>query len=126
MSEPKEVNRPVESVLLSACDDWTGLWEVALDVREISLESREAEVRRLAIEALTHLLSQGWVRIGDLISDGFMPWDLSDAAIIRRIDEEWSALGRDPDIGEIGWLTTTAEGDAVSRRLAGHDDAARG
>jgi hypothetical protein len=45
---------------------------------------------------------------GHPAADGrhFVPWILPAEAAIGRIAVEWSALGREPDIGEIAWFTS--------------------
>jgi hypothetical protein len=61
------------------------------------------------------------IEVGDVGPAGFVPWTLPIDQIGQRIQSEWSALGRNPVPGDIGWLSNTAEGDrfrpsrAVSR-----------
>jgi hypothetical protein len=47
------------------------------------------------------------MKVGYPATDGrhFASWDLLSAQAVARIEKEWSALGRLPNIGEVAWFT---------------------
>lgn len=95
-------------VLLLVLDDWTGLWTLAREARELGVED-DAEVMEFALSALSVLLERDLVIIGDLRStDQFTPWATDVSESVGRVRRRWIELGRDPDIGEIAWLDMTS------------------
>ena len=54
---------------------------------------------------------EGLVGVGDVTAEGFRPWNLSMDEALKRIEHEWTSLGRWPQIGEICWLSNTEKGD---------------
>jgi len=114
MSELSEIQ---QAVLVEGLDDWVGLWTVAREVREGGGRASEV-VRQQVVDLIRQLNEAGYVRVGHPTSEGtFRAWKLSPAEAAERIGEEWSALGRDPDIGEICWLENTELGDEVARQV---------
>jgi len=89
-------------------DDHVGLWEIVRAVREDLGVSDNAEVRRLTLEVVASLLREHGLVAGKPTPDwrGFVPWPLSPEEAERRIEEEWAALGRDPNLWEIVWFDT--------------------
>ena len=85
--------------------DDLGLWSVVLKARQI-LRAGPGEVQSIVLSVLAQLMDSQEVAIGFPTEDGtgFVAWRMSPQAAIRRIELEWSDLGRDPDIGEIAWL----------------------
>jgi hypothetical protein len=45
-------------------------------------------------------------------------WGLSADDTIKRIEDEWRALGRSPNLGEVCWLELTDVGRAEARAVA--------
>lgn len=95
------------SVAIVVCreldDDYVGLWVIPWHIRRSIPRVSDEIVRHISIAVLVALLDNR-VSIGDL--DGntgtFDPWSGDEP--IGRVLEEWRALGRDPNIGEIAWL----------------------
>lgn len=84
---------------------WAVLWEVKNQCPLLSVEGAEAATLDVVREAL----SRGELLVGgfddknaDTIS--FVPWWLSLSDALQRIEREWTALGREPTLGEIAWL----------------------
>jgi hypothetical protein len=48
------------------------------------------------------------MQVGQPAPDGrhFVPWDLPPDQAVKRIEQEWAVLGREPTIGEIAWFTS--------------------
>jgi hypothetical protein len=89
-------------------DDYVGLWSIVREIRETTnLEG--GELVRASLHVLGQLLSQGGIVAGEFEGDRFHVWNLKPEEVVARVELEWRALGRDPDIGEIVWFTA-AEG----------------
>lgn len=102
----------LQQELLYECGlDQTGLWEfVWMTAEELDLDDPD-EVRAAVLESTSGLLKAGYIRAG--VPKGrvdFDPWNLSPEEAIERIEREWDALGREPDIGEIVWFDITEKG----------------
>jgi hypothetical protein len=54
---------------------------------------------------------------GDVTLDGFKDWDTAPNEVLERVEREWVALGRAPNLGEICWLSNTEAGDKRARGL---------
>src|SRR5689334_627281 len=102
--------------LAAECErDHVGLWEV-IDAAQSDLGATNAEeTRALTLRLARLLLERSGMQVGFPTPDGrgFVPWDLSPDQAVARIDAEWSALGREPNIGDVAWFTTGS--DAPSR-----------
>ncbi len=104
--------------LLSGADDWTGLWELGADARDmVGADADTADILAVVLRAMKHLLERNLALVGDLRSHGFEPWDLSHAEILDRVEQAWLAASRDPNIGEICWLTLTPLGEITATLL---------
>ena len=68
-------------------------------------------VRRLVLTTLSEMMADGEVIAGVPTRDGrFTAWATGPTATIVKIAQDWDALGRDPDIGEIVWFARTRSG----------------
>lgn len=94
--------------LLAECQaDHVGLWEVVQAV-QTDLRIREpAEVRSATLEIVRQLINHAGVEAGFPTPDGrnFQPWPISKESVVNRIADEWDALGRLPNIGDIVWFS---------------------
>jgi hypothetical protein len=96
----------VDELEAESAVDFVGLWEVIKLAKEAANDEGGQEVRQLAFELLRMMLSRGF-RAGFISKTGtsFEPWPNQEAeAVLHRISAEWSALGRDPSIGDIVWF----------------------
>lgn len=100
-----------KSLLREAAEDHRGLWIFPWSLREeFGIEDHE-ERRRITLRMVSDLLGAGLLRAG--FPKGrldFEPWTLSADEAVKRIEREWDALGREPDIGEIVWFDITEKG----------------
>jgi hypothetical protein len=88
--------------------DHVGLWEIA-HAAQLDLGSTTPEqTRELSMRLVGRLLKERGMLVGHPAPDGrhFIPWGLPADQAISRIEREWSALGRDPNIGEVAWFTS--------------------
>lgn len=88
-------------------DDYVGLWEVPWHVRRAIPQPGANDVRDISAAVLEALVGRD-AALGTLdeTTGRFYPWD-SDAAVAAAMSA-WRELGRDPSIGEVGWLALTS------------------
>lgn len=85
-----------------------GLWSIlrAIGIRfGENLDAQKA--RDMTMGLVEELLKSPNVKAGHPTADGkgFVPWALSPAAALERVEAEWDSPGRAPTIGEIVWFT---------------------
>jgi hypothetical protein len=84
---------------------WELLWVARSELHGgiYTIEPGDAvDARRLTLIFVDTLLRSGEVYVGSLTPDGsaIERWPLTPAESIARIEQEWDALGCDPDLGE--------------------------
>jgi hypothetical protein len=102
---PDEV---LESLAEECHRDHVGLWEIVNAVRSDLGSADASQTRELTLRLVQGLLSERGMQVGHPAPDGrhFVPWGLPPDQAVRRIEKEWSALGREPGIGEVAWFTS--------------------
>ncbi len=110
----------LRNVLLTECRvDYVGLWEVISHVEYETGQSDRRMVREIAMALIAQLLQEGLIKAGaPNDTGGFIEWELSPEEAVRRINDEWTALGREPNLGDIVWFTSTEAGDIHVREAA--------
>ena len=101
---PDEV---LESLAEECQEDHVGLWRIVNAVR-LDLGSMDpSQTRALTMRLVRSLLHEPGMQVGHPTPDGrhFVSWGLSPEQAVSRIEQEWSELGRDPNIGEVAWFT---------------------
>ncbi len=94
--------------LLYECDvDHVGLWELVRAAQDDLGAKNPEETRQLTLELVHQMLEHPEILVGYPTPDGrnFSPWNVTPDEALTRIEQEWSALGRCPDIGEVAWFT---------------------
>ena len=115
---PDEV---LESLVEECHQDHVGLWEIVNAV-QFDLGSKEpTETRALTLQLVRSLLHNPGIQVGHPAPDGrnFISWDLPPDEALRRIEQEWSALGREPNIGEVAWFTSAPKPPNKSLQQSG-------
>jgi hypothetical protein len=95
--------------LVEECQvDHVGLWEIVRAVQDDLGSATAEETRELSMGFVRCLLKERGMLVGHPAPDGrdFLSWGLPADQAISRIEREWSALGRDPNIGEVAWFTS--------------------
>ncbi len=106
-----------QDLLVIGLDDYVGLWQFVWVLRHTGTPE-SVDVREQVLESVRRLLEGGYTQPGRLLDDGaFAPWSSAADDSVRRIDREWQALGRDPNIPDICWFSNTAAGDELARSL---------
>jgi len=102
----------VLEVLAEECrQDHVGLWEIVDAVRFDLGSADSLEVRALTLRLIRRLLLERGMRVGHPAPDGrhFVAWDVTPDQAVSRIEQEWTALGHEPNIGELAWLTSVEQ-----------------
>jgi hypothetical protein len=96
----------LESLVEECHRDHVGLWEVVHAARLDLGALTPAETQATSLQLVRGMLDRG-MYVGFPAPDGkgFLRWNVSADIAMRRIEQEWSALGREPNIGEIAWFT---------------------
>jgi hypothetical protein len=91
--------------------DHIGLWEIVDAVRNDLGSTNPADIRQQTLRLVRDLLCMRGMQVGHPAPDGrrFIAWALSPDEAVRRIEAEWLALGREPNIGEVAWFTCAEE-----------------
>ncbi|HEX6041862.1 hypothetical protein [Longimicrobium sp.] len=93
-------------------EDYVGLWQLARALpADLPRAAREEEV----VSMVKALLGMGGIRLGQFHDGEFCAWNGAQSEQLERLRGELAALGRDPDIGEVAWLTRN-DGAASIRR----------
>lgn len=85
--------------------------------RHLDGSPSEAEVMQATTEIVGELMDAGYAIVGDVAKDDkgilyISSWRLRSADTIKRIEDEWRALGRPPNLGDVCWLELTESGRA--------------
>ena len=85
--------------------DYVGLWSVVLLARHALGRIGDRELRQIVLKGVGQLLDLDEIELGFPLRDGrFLAWTYAPKDALAKIEREWEALGRDPNIGEIVWL----------------------
>jgi len=108
--------------LVECHDDYVGLWSLIWTIENEMRETDPQRIRALTISLITELLKQGLIKAGMPNAHGeFEEWRASPDEIVKRIEKEWDQLGREPNLGDVVWFTTTKKGDAQIQPGRGSD-----
>lgn len=112
-----------EAFLIEGLEDWIGLWRFVRDARDERPSATADEIRELVMPTVRKLVAGGYIRPGRLTDErpGFTEWQEGADEAVERIDSEWRALGRDPNIPDICWFTNTELGNRVARKILSRD-----
>jgi hypothetical protein len=101
-----------KDILLECEEDWVALWKIVWGIRNATGRNHNPDdLRSLTLGIVADLLATGEIEAGwPTAAGGWDPWRLSPAAVLTRIEAEWDALGKNPNIGsEIVWFTTRSK-----------------
>jgi hypothetical protein len=108
--------RTIKLEVLHHCfDDYTGLWEVIRTVQRHAPDLDGQPLIDTTLRCVRDLIETELVELGAPVADGrgFSRWNLEADESLSRIEREWKALDREPNLGEVVWLTTSARGDQL-------------
>jgi hypothetical protein len=100
-----EFEQMMKDFVAEASSDWIGLWEIVKVLTENDMTRSPDEVKRLTLAFVSEMLRRGFVAGDPPTHEGVRHWDSQDHQyVLRRIDEEWTALGKPPNIVDIAWF----------------------
>jgi len=101
----------LEGLVEECQEDHVGLWRIVNAVRLDVGAKNPIETQAMTLRLVRSLLQERGMQVGQPAADGrhFVAWDLPAEQAVRRIEKEWSALGREPNIGEVAWFTSAQE-----------------
>jgi hypothetical protein len=74
-------------------------------VRHESGKTAPEEIRPASLKVVEGLLNRGLEVVDYYEGRGWSKWpEQSTPAVLARIEREWNALGRDPNLGDIAWF----------------------
>jgi len=95
----------VKREIIAECgEDYVGLWSIIRKILATGIKG-EPIVMEATLHLLLQLLLSDELVAGQFRSEKFEIWNGHPQDIISRIKDEWIALGRSPNIGEIAWFT---------------------
>ena len=98
----------LDSLEAECHQDHVGLWEL-IHAAQLDLGASDpTTTREVALQLARGLICERGMQVGFPADDGrhFKPWKLTPEQALRRIEDEWIALGREPNIGEVAWFTS--------------------
>lgn len=98
--------------LVECTDDYVGLWSVIRRIKHALKEESSENIRAISVALIRGFLEPGLIKAGmPRITGEFEEWQFGPEEIVQRIESEWDKLGREPNIGDIVWFTSTKAGD---------------
>jgi hypothetical protein len=97
----------VASVSSEAAEDYVGLWSVVRHLRRYLPHATDAALQSSLRDVIRRLMSSGCA-FGQFVDNvGFVVWPGDQ--IVEQVLDALASLGRDPDIGEVGWFVGPPE-----------------
>jgi hypothetical protein len=116
-ASPMKLEKCLDEILKRGADDWVDAAEVVFVVRSLCAPKTDADARQLSIDAVRELVNRDLASIGDIDKNGFHEWNDPIDQALRKIQDQWVALTRDPIVGELFWLCNTDKGDQKAKSL---------
>lgn len=90
-------------IIEEAKADEVGLWFIIVRVRDDLGVKQAALLKAVTLQCVNQILASGTVVAGYYKHDGsgVEVWDMDPERVVSRIEEAWTEMGREPDIGEI-------------------------
>lgn len=111
------------SVLMECCEDYVGLWSIMRSIYRDNPNINSGEAREQALELIKELMQNELIQPGMFTKKyNFRLWNLSFKETIARIEVEWNALKREPNIGEIVWFISTEKGERQIKEQVKNDE----
>ena len=113
------IERCIDDLLIRGVDDWVHTPEVEWVAKSTGGASTPDQILDLSLHLIREVVQQNLMEIGDVTESdrGFRKWGLSKEEAMQRVEREWKALGRNPNLGEICWLCNTEKGNERGERL---------
>jgi len=101
----------IEGLFREAEDDEVGLWRLVAAIRHNLGQTTEADIQATSLQVVEKLIERGVDLVDYHEGRGWAKWpEQSVEAKLARIQREWNALGRAPNLGDICWFTLRKNG----------------
>jgi hypothetical protein len=106
MDPVKEV---VNNLRVECHEDYVGLWTVPWHFQNVYNIADEPLRREQSFKVIECLLALPDIGVGQFRpnEEVFEFWDIPTSDALKRISDEWDALGHEPNLGDIAWFTST-------------------
>jgi hypothetical protein len=109
MIDPAKIDEIRRALVEEARTDTVGLWAVLWQVKQEMPVLTPDEAKRVTLTVIREALLEERIASGNFVdqdedTQAFVVWPSSVEETIARIDREWTALGRDPNLGEVAWF----------------------
>jgi len=113
------IKQCIHDLVMRGCDDWVDACGVASIAINIGHAKSVEEIRDLSLKMIREVVQQGLMEIGDLPQNGqrLELWPMTPQECLDRVEREWDALGRNPNLWEICWLQNTDKGKTMGEEL---------
>lgn len=91
--------------LMECREDYVGLWSIAWRVKRCG-GIHPDRIFQETMGVVKGLLEQEDIVAGQFQNNLFEVWSFPHDQILARIEAEWRALGREPNLGDIVWFTS--------------------
>ena len=103
---PEIVDDMLAPLIAEAQVDDLGFWEFVRTARRVQPAASEETIRQAVCDVIEsavskNLLWSGWPPP----TGGYQPWDRPIGELLDYIREQWAALGRDPNPGDVMWFS---------------------
>lgn len=98
----------VRSFRTECAEGFVGVWAILWEVKQAFPVLDGSQRKATTLEIVRWLLSTGEVLVGDFDDEGrFCAWGGGGAGDVplEELERRWTSLGREPDMGEVAWLT---------------------
>ena len=103
----------IKQTLEAGLDDWIYLDEIVGIVRGHDPDLTGQSLVMTVLDVVRFVLDHDLMQVGE-IPNGFVPWNLTTAQALSRVEAEWQPPGRELTISDICWLASTPAGDRLA------------
>lgn len=108
MRNQARIQALVRSFLAECAEGFVGAWAILWEVKQSFPSLDEGQRKATTLEIVRQLLATQEVVVGDFDDEKrFCAWSVGVPrdAVLEEVERRWTSLGREPDIGEVAWLT---------------------
>jgi hypothetical protein len=133
MIGPTHLDALKRALVEEARTDTVGLWSILRHVKIDEPSLTDDEAKQITLLVIRSALRRGEVVAGEFVdrdeeTAAFVAWEISADQAIEKIEREWAALGREPNLGDVAWfvnpqllpVTANLVGHSVSTAVLGY------
>lgn len=107
-------SRVFADVLIEGMDDWVPIDQLIWAAQE---ETKGRPWKGFFAELLHFLLESELIQIGELVEEGFSPWEGEVDEVAQLVLYDLERLSWEPKLGSRAWISNTAAGDELAQSL---------